>query len=173
MKHNNKDNKNKSNSYLELISDKEKLLLINLLESYYGVKLKDLFKYYFYINRNSNKIFISSVNINDISINRISGIGIYFGSYHDNNRFRLSIEGSKFINPKKNYIEINFKTLQSYLSAENLFIEEVDNMNYDKSSPPFLIVKYNEENIGCISVKNNVLLNYIPKSRKLDYNKLF
>lgn len=165
----------KPNSFFtDKLSSRDKLSLIKKLEDNYGDNLESLKEYNFYINNNSKKVFISKITLGDFEITRFSGIGIYFGTFHDNNRFRLSLEGSKFINSKKNFIKINFNILKSYIAKENLFEDEVDEINIDKENKSaFYIVIYDNENLGCVSFKKGIFLNYIPKSRKLDYNKLF
>ena len=151
---------------------KQKEQLMKKLRCYYGDDLEKLKNFYFYFNPRTEKIFVSKIDLEKISINKITGIGLYFGTFHSNDRFRLSIEGSKFVIPKKNFIEIDFEKLKSYLTGENLFQEEVKIENLEKNCP-FYIVKYKNENIGCVSLKENIFLNYIPKSRRLDFNKLF
>lgn len=145
--------------------------LILKLSSLYGSELEFLKKYNFYIN-NKGKVHISKINLNELNLQRINLVGLYFGTYHDDNRFRLSIEGSKLIKPTKNYIKLNKKALNTYISGENLFKEEVEEINMQDNCP-FLIVQYENENLGCMNLKDNVLLTYLAKTRKLDFNKLF
>ena len=90
---------------------------------------------------------------------------------HDNERLRLSLEGSQLIKPKNNYIKIDQRTLKSYLAGENLFINEINEVN--NNSSPFLIVIYENTNLGCVNIKNDKILNYMPKSRRLCFNKVF
>jgi NOL1/NOP2/fmu family ribosome biogenesis protein len=129
-------------------------------------------KSYYFLIKGRQKVYITNINLKEIDIDRINSTGIYFGTIHDDDRIRLSVEGTTFIKPKKNFIEINKETLKSYLAAENLFLDEVKTINNDETYP-FLIVKYETENLGCVSLKENILLNYVSKSRKLDYNKVF
>lgn len=145
--------------------------LISKLEEWYKCDTSFLNNYYFYI-ASKDKIYISTINLEKIKINRIQGIGIYFGTMHDNKRFRLSIEGSQLIKPQINYVKINKETCKSYLSAENLFKEETEEINWQNNCP-FLIIKYDKYNLGCVSIKGDELLTYMPKSRKLDFNKVF
>ena len=151
-------------------SQKKELIL--KLEIYYGCKLEELQKYNFYINQRNKKVYILSCNLDNLNLQRISGYGLYFGTFHDDDRFRLSIEGSHFVKPQKNFIEINDEKLSSYISGETLFKDEVKKYDHlDRC--PFLIVRHKDESIGCVSPKQNELLNYIPKSRRLHFNKLY
>ncbi|NCC70890.1 hypothetical protein EOM09_04875 [bacterium] len=105
------------------------------------------------------------------NIKRINGLGIYFGTFHDELRFRLSIEGSQLLNVEKNYISIGDRAFKSYVAGENLFLNEIDEIVDNGAN--FLVVKYDNENIACVSRKNDEFLNYVSKSRKLDFNKVF
>lgn len=145
--------------------------LISKLSLYYGCNLEFLKEYHFYVN-NKGKVHISKINLNELEIDRVNSIGLYFGTYHDENRFRLSLEGTKFIKPTKNFIVLNKKSLNTYLSGENLFKEEVEKIDFSDNCP-FLIVQYENENLGCMNIKDNMLLTYMSKTRKLDFNKLF
>lgn len=146
--------------------------LIKTLSENYNCDLEYLKDYTFYIT-SKDKLLISKVDVEEFDLERINSVGLYFGTFHGDNKFRLSLEGSKFVKPTKNYVIIkDEKVLSSYLSAENLFRDEVEMVDCDGSCP-FLIVQYQDENLGCVSNKEKDLLTYMPKSRKLDYNKVF
>ncbi|MEC8220892.1 MAG: hypothetical protein VX028_02365 [Nanoarchaeota archaeon] len=157
--------------------------LLETLSTYYQCETKELNSKYFYTTP-KGKVYICEENIavlenqqnihpNEITFPRINSIGMYFGTYHDEERFRLSIEGSALLDPKANFIELKDENaLKSYISAENITKEEVS--NYDHSNHcPFLIVRYNGNSIGSVSPKEGMFINYVPKSRKLEYSKLF
>jgi ribosome biogenesis protein Nip4 len=146
--------------------------LINILSDAYNCDLEFIRKYYFYVNP-KGKIYISNVDIVNFKIvTRISNFGLYFGTLTDDGKVRLSIEGTSFINPKKNYVKLKKEVLASYLAAENLFEEDIEEKNVDNSYP-FLIVIFEGDNLGCVSKKEKYYINYLSKSRKLDYNKVF
>ena len=153
------------------LNEQKKILLIKNLEKDYGFDTSFLKEFEFYLT-SKNKVMLSKINIDKIKFERINSIGIYFGTYHNETRFRLSLEGSKFIKPTKNYIKINKEILKSYVAAENLFTNEVEMINCEPTAP-FKIVTYENENLGCVSHREKELLTYMPKSRKLDYNKIF
>lgn len=159
-----------------LLKKSEVKILLDKISQYYNCDISNLENYNFYFNEKNDKIYISTYNVEELGLDRVSNHGLYFGSYHDNGRFRLSIEGSKFVIPNKNYVKISPSSLKSYVAGENLFADEVLELNYDENAP-FLVVIYDNgeqfENVGSISVKENFLLNYVPKSRRLDFNKIF
>jgi NOL1/NOP2/fmu family ribosome biogenesis protein len=161
-------------SHLKLIPLKEKKELIEKLSYFYNTNTTNLEQNTFYINEKTSKIYITNTPIEETKLNikRINSLGLYFGTYHDNNRFRLSIEGSRLISPKKNYIILNKKSLKSFIAGENLFKEEVNQINWEDKCP-FLIVKYKNDNLGCANIKETIIINYTPKSRRLNFDKLF
>ena len=165
--------------------------LIEDLSFFYGDNLDFLKKYSFY-KSGADKVQIFNGNLEDLDENRINSLGIYFGTFHNGDRFRLSIEGSKFVKPTQNYVKLNETSFKSYITAENLFKEEVEEIS-KTGDCPFLIVVYGDENLGSVSIKetsqtsrvsegsgivlnknsSNEILTYMPKSRKLDYNRVF
>ena len=155
----------------ELIRKSRVNFLIDSLSKSYDCDLEELRSYNFYTNP-KGKIFISKFRVDELELERVNAVGLYFGTLHDNDRFRLSIEGSKFIKPKKNFIKLNSESLKFYISAENLRKDQFEEVNVDGTSP-FIIVQFEEENMGCVSFKGNEALTYVPKSRKLDLERLF
>jgi NOL1/NOP2/fmu family ribosome biogenesis protein len=169
---------NNFNTFLK-IRDSLKNKLIISLEKNYGCALEDLKSYNFY-KLGNGKIYVSTIDITipiikNLEIRKIVSTGIYFGTILNNKlRFRLSIEGSRLIKPKINFIELDKENLSKYLSAENLFENEIKNISVNKENfSEFLIVKFENVNIGVVSFKEGIFLNYIPKSRKINFNKLF
>lgn len=156
---------------LILLKKSKKEELINKLSIYYGTNLEQLKSYSFYMSEKTRKVHMCKLDT-EIELKRVTNVGLYFGTYHDEDRFRLSIEGSQFIKPTKNFLVLKEENLKSYLATESLFVEEIKEYNWQENAP-FLIVIYNNENIGCINIKEKEILNYIPKSRKLNFNKLF
>ena len=146
--------------------------LLEKIKFLYECSIENLEKYNYYIS-NKGKVHVSLHDVDKLNIDRINSIGLYFGTYHDEERFRLSIEGSQLINPKRNFVELKDEnSLKSFLAAENIFKNELKSFNHEDNCP-FLIVKYKNYFLGSISPKNYLILNYTPKSRKLDYNKVF
>lgn len=147
--------------------------LINNLEHIYGISLKNLYDSHFYVTP-KGKTYISNINLNENEFKKINSIGLYFGTFHDNERFRLSLEGTHIVGlPKYNYILIkDKKTFESYLSGENLFLDEIEKIETFEN-PNFYIVVYKDKTLGSVSVKNKEILSYIPKSRSIDFNKIF
>lgn len=146
--------------------------LIEKLELFYGCNLDSLKNQKFFISEKKKKVYLSNFDFQELDFKRVSGHGLYFGTFHDGNRFRLSIEGTRFITPKKNFVLIDEDNLKSYVTGENLFKDEVKEVSWQDKCP-FLIVRHGDENLGCVNLKDDILISYMPKSRRLDFNKIF
>lgn len=158
-------------TFSKLTKNQKKVIFL-LLEEEYGVPSNFLKKTFLYINA-KGKVHLTTFDIDKEYNQRVNSVGIYFGTFHDERRFRFSLEGSQMFEGQKNFIILkDEKALQSYLAAENLFDEDIKETNITGTCP-FLIVKYKTYNLGCVSKKDTYYLNYLPKSRKLDFNKVF
>lgn len=146
--------------------------LVDKLAFYYSCNLEELKKNSFYFNEKTQKVYLFSGDISDINLERVNSLGLYFGTMHDKDRFRLSIDGSQLIDAKRNFVLLNEDSLKNYISGENLFKNEVEKINWEDNSP-FLIVKYGDDNLGCVNVKGNEILSYVPKSRRLSSSRIF
>jgi len=118
--------------------------------------------YVFLIN-NKNKVFIVNKDIANIDLNkiRINSVGLYIAEF-SNNEIRLSIEGSQLIGPnsKKNIIELNEKEAREWLKGKDLEREtEIEG---------FAIIKHNNDYLGSGKSTKQRILNFIPKTRRLN-----
>lgn len=155
------------------LKSSEKKELLNKISNFYNEDIEELKQYNFYIN-NKGKINISNINIDELDIDlvRLNAVGLYFGTMHDGDRFRPSFEGSRIIKPTKNMLKLNEKSINSYITGENLFLDEIEKVNTDDKCP-FYIIEYESNFLGSVSIKDDFVINYISKGRKLDYNKMF
>ena len=96
---------------------------------------------------------VSKLNLDKL---RINSLGVYFGVFENN--FRLSIEGSQLIGDKitKSIIELEDPT--KWLEGNNV---NADGENGLK------IVKSGKDYLGTGQLKDGVLINYIPKERRI------
>ena len=159
------------------LNESKKNKILKNLEKNYKCDILELKKYNFYIQK-SFKVFISKIDLNlinleNLNLRKIVNIGLYFGRVLDDKfeRFRLSIYGTQMIIPKNNYIVLDRKFFEKYLARENLFESEIKQIKKDDFCE-FLIVSYDKKNYGVVSKKQEMYLNYIPKERKIEYNKL-
>ena len=94
----------------------------------------------------------------------VEGAGIYFGSF-EKQGIRLSIEGTQLLKNqiKKNIFELNSKQLEKWMLGEDLQIKT--------GSKEFLVMKYEDNLLGCGKASSEKIGNFIPKSRRLKYKE--
>ena len=145
---------------LRVLERKNKKNFLELLKKQFG--FEDKLDYTFLIN-NKNKIFIVNKDIANINLDkiRINSIGLYIAEFR-NNEVRLSIEGSQLIGPKskKNIIELNEKQAREWLKGNDL--------EKETKAEGFVILKHNNDYLGSGKVKENTILNFVPKTRRLN-----
>lgn len=135
--------------------------IISLIEKQFGCT-PNLDNYAFLIS-DKEKIYIVNKNIEKIPFDnlRINSIGIYFCEVK-NNEIRFSIEGSQMIGKyaKINVIDINSDQAKEWLSGKNLDTDQEDIKG-------FVIIKSGKDFLGCGKIKNNEIMNYVPKIRRM------
>ncbi|MAG72174.1 MAG: hypothetical protein CL471_18070 [Acidobacteria bacterium] len=143
---------------LKILNNKEIKEIYSLIEKQWGAKLK---LDYAFLQNTKNRVFIINKDISKIDTSklRINSIGMYF--CETRNGIRLSIEGSQIIGPKatKNVLEINENQAKQWLKGEDLEIKE----NYSG----FVILKHKNYFLGCGKFKENKILNYVGKERRV------
>lgn len=160
-----------NNFHYLLIDESYKILLIETISNIYEVNLDHLLDYYFYIN-NKGKVYISKIDVDSLKIKRVNGVGLYFGTINDNGIFRPSIEGSDIIKPNSNYAILKEERINSYLAGESLFLEDVELFKGDVNCVYYILV-WNDYYLGAISLGDKEIFNYVPKSRRVVFNKMF
>lgn len=142
----------------KILNKKESLRLLERIKEQFGVK--ELKLDYGFI-QNKDKIYLISKDINKINYKelRINDIGLYFCSI-EKNGIRLSIEGSQLIGNKatKNVVEIFDEELKYWFNGENLV---------RKNLSGFVLIKNKNDFLGCGYAKEGMIINYIPKERRV------
>ena len=154
---------------LRILNSKETKEILSVLESQYGADYSVLLKSYVLLMNKDNKIFIVNKEFGmlDTSKVRINSLGMYIGELH-NNQVRLSIEGTQLLgkDAKKNVFEISKEHERTWLRGKDI---EVVHENTG-----FLIMrcknddgKDSEDFLGAGKVKNNRLMNFVSKNRRI------
>lgn len=136
--------------------------ILKQIGEYYDCDAKFLIdKYSFFISE-KNKVYIIDNKIKDIPLDnvRINSLGLYFCELNHND-IRFSIEGSQIIGKiaKKNILELDDKTARLWLKGQDIPSE--------KQFDSFVIIKNNNDFMGCGKYKEGNILNYIPKIRRI------
>jgi NOL1/NOP2/fmu family ribosome biogenesis protein len=142
---------------LKILNSKEIKQIMNMLKEQYGFNEKPD---YVFLKSSKEKIYIINRNMANIDLTklRIDSMGLYFGGFQKDG-FRLSIEGSQIIGKKakKGIINLDDKQKTQWLKGEDITYE----------GEGYVIVKNKQDILGSGKIKDNKLLNYIPKARKL------
>ena len=91
----------------------------------------------------------------------IHSIGFYFANY-DRGILRLSFDATQVFSReiKKNIIEISKEQADRWMLGESIQIDEPLKENQ------VVVIKYKNDFLGCGIVKNNRILNHVPKDRR-------
>ncbi|MBU0536106.1 MAG: hypothetical protein KKE20_04020 [Nanoarchaeota archaeon] len=146
---------------LKILNTREKKEILKSIHDQWGCEfrtdlvflLSSKFKLYL-MNRDLGRI--------DETKLRIDKMGLYFCEIMKNKELRLSIEGSQIIGPiaKKNVLEISDGETKVWFHGNNLIRKEIE-------CSGFVIIKNNDDYIGCGRFKEGEILNYTPKTRRI------
>jgi NOL1/NOP2/fmu family ribosome biogenesis protein len=123
-------------------------------------------KEYVYVQNAKNKVFLITQNLTkiDFSALRTDRFGLYVGEA-GKTHFRLSLEGSALLasiaNKEKveltNVVDITSEEMEQYFKGN-----DISKSNLPKTS--LVLLRYNKEVFGCAAIKNDVILNFLPKT---------
>ena len=144
---------------LKILNKKEVKNIFSIIKKQFDA---DVDLDYVFLMNNKNKLYIVNKEAFNMDLDklRINSFGLYFGELRDN-ELRLSMEGSQLIGAKakKNVLELGDKESREWLKG------------YDSSlklkERGFVIIKHNNDFLGCGKVVQNKVLNYVPKTRRL------
>ena len=142
---------------LKPISSRDKKNLFELLKNQFGFSGK--LDYNFFTN-DKKRIFLFNKNLEiNFSKIRINSLGLYFANTEK--EIRLTIEGSQIIGPysKKNILKLNDKDLESWIYGNDIKTKEV--------FEGFILIKNNDDFYGTGKYKDGIILNFLPKERRL------
>ncbi len=142
---------------INFLNKKEVKKLLNKIKGHYGIKELNL-EYEFLVNK--EKVYIISKGIKNLDLGKlnINSFGLYFCKADEP---RLSIEGSQLIGnfATKNIVELSDNEIEKWIHGEG--IEISSDLN------GFVIIRHKNDYYGCGKMKNNRLLNYVPKDRRI------
>jgi len=149
-------------NYLKIFNSNEKQEIINKLKKQFGIKdVKGIF-----VQRGVERLFLFQGDFTQKQIQElertipIERVGVYFGK-EINNDIRLSIEGVHILKNQitKNIFELNKEQAELWMKGNELEIQT--------GKRGFLVMKYNEDFLGCGKASELKIGNFIPKSRRL------
>ena len=144
---------------LKILNKKQTKEILNLIKKQFGADIK---LDYAFLKNEKGKVYLINKDISKIYIDKIkiNSLGLYFAEIR-NNEIRLSIEGSQIIGPKatKNIIEMNEQQVKEWMQGNYLEVKS----NYNG----FLIIKHNDDFLGCGKYRDGKLFNFVSKARRI------
>ena len=147
----------------KVMNSKETKQLLATISEQFGYDGK--LDFVFLLHEKKLKVSVFSRDLAGLDLDglRVDTMGSYFGAWFKE-RFRLSIEGTQLIGPActRNVVEITKQEMQRWLLGEDLPLAR---------QPPgteqgaFVILKCDDDYLGCGKLTETSILNYIPKSR--------
>lgn len=145
---------------LKILNKKQTKEILNLIKKQFNAEFKSDFAF---LKNEKGKIYLINKDISKINLEklRINSLGLYFAETR-NNEIRLSIEGSQLIGPsaKKNILELDEKQVKEWMQGNDLEIKG----NYKG----FLLIKHNNDFLGCGKARDGKLFNYVGKARRIN-----
>lgn len=147
---------------MNFLNTREKKKLLEQLSKQFGIRNLKL-DYIFF--KTKDKIYILSNDYKNLDDNtlRINSLGLYFARIHPEG-IRLSIEGSQLIGKlsTQNIIELNKTQIKEWVQGFNIKI--------NKEGNSFVLIKHNNDFFGCGKLKDNKVINHVPKPRRIKKN---
>ena len=157
---------------LKILNTKERKQVLKLIGQQWGDISKDVFSDLAFLLSPKNKIYVVNKDfaLIDEKKLRVNSLGLYFGEIMKE-EIRLSIEGSQLIGPyaKKNIVELNEEETKEWIKGEDLKKEDI------KGVSGFVLIKsknkktgkYDFIGTGKFKEKENKILNFVPKVRRI------
>ena len=146
---------------LKILNSKEIKEILALIEKQWGAKPN---LDYGFLQNQKNRVFIISKDISKIDVSKLklNSVGMYFCEIHKHG-LRLSIEGSQIVGPiaTKNAVEISDEEAKKWFNGED-FKKDC------KDCSGFVILRHNSNFIGNGKYSNGNILNYLPKTRRIN-----
>lgn len=141
------------------LNTREAKKIKEMLFNQWGVELEGD---YFLIRTEQDRIYLINKDISVLDFNkiRLDSIGLYFGRIAVDG-LRVTVEGSQMIGKyaKKNICEINKEQLIQWFRGEDL--------NVEQEFSGHVIIKYNNDYVGCGKYRDHKVLNFLSKNRRL------
>ncbi|MCP3682833.1 MAG: hypothetical protein GY861_09105 [bacterium] len=145
---------------IKILNTKEVKEIRKMIKDQWDAEFKED---YVFLQSTNDHIFIISRDVSQIDFEKIrmNSMGLYIAELK-NDELRLNIEGSQLIGPlaKKNVVEVSDEEAKLWLAGKDLSTK--------LSEAAFVILKNKNVFIGCGRVKENKILNFISKARRVN-----
>ena len=146
---------------LDILNTRDKKKILKLLKEQYGFEGE---LNYAFFRGGKGKIFLLSkefANFDEKKV-KIASLGMYFAQTK-NDTLRLSLEGTQLIGSEcsKNIVDIPKEKQKEWMYGINI------DHNETKEYTGYPIVRCGNDFMGCTSLKEKELINFIPKGRRI------
>ena len=163
-------------SHWKVLNSKEVRNILAMIRQQWGSDLSGLSTNCGFLEGKDGDIFLISRDVEKLDLQqlRINSLGLYFGQLR-NNELRLSIEGSQIIGTAatRNIVELADSEFRQWLRGDDLE-KQLDNCSDKDTAAPlstlgnkYVIIKHNNDFIGCGKLKEGKILNFVPKARRV------
>ncbi len=144
---------------LKIIPRKELKELKSHIKDQWGA---DIDLDYVFLKNKDEDIFVAARDLFEVDFSelRTDSFGLYFGQLKKG-ELRLSMEGAQMVGPfaKKNVVELSFSEVREFFHGTDI--------NKEKSGDGYVILRHENDFVGCSRFKDNKLLNFTPKVRRI------
>jgi len=141
---------------LKILNTRQRKEIYKFLEKQFGYegKIDAVF-----LESPKGKIYLLSKDYEYLELKglRVNNKGMYFVK-REAGGFRLSIEGTQVIKPKKNIIDLTKEETHMWMMGEDIPKE---------GSVGYVIVRYKKDILGCTIQKDDNIRNMVAKERRL------
>ena len=149
---------------IEILSKQESEKILNKLNSQFGIK--EIPGILLRIGKERIFLFQGELEVREIKqiekITFIERTGIYIGKiFEPTGEMRLSIEGTQIFKKQisKNILELNDSQAEQWMQGEEIPLST----DYRE----IIIIKYQDDFLGCGKASENKIGNFVPKNRRL------
>src|SRR3989344_563793 len=146
---------------MKFLNNREAKKVLKAIEEHWSCDLAGLLKEYAFLITDKEKLYMFRRSAFDVQVQSPAKvIGMYVASLRDAH-VRLSIEGAQLIAKfaSKNIVDIDEKQTGAWIRGQDLV------MAGDERG--FRIVRSGPDVLGCGYLKEEILLNYVPKVRRI------
>jgi len=146
---------------MKILNSSERKKILNKLNEQFGIKNLP-YKILQFV-KEKLRIYSGNINNNQLKILdkvlHIETIGLYFGKL-DDSEIRLTIDGVKLLKNEisKNIVELDNSQFREWMGGLMISLF---------SEPGYKIIKFKEDFLGCGKSNGKMILNSIPKERRI------
>ncbi|MFW5746147.1 MAG: methyltransferase RsmF C-terminal domain-like protein [Nanoarchaeota archaeon] len=146
--------------YLTPLNSKSVKTVSQKIEERWGTTFSR--EYVWYMHTKEKDIYLINSDIRAIPYEtlNVNNMGLYVANLDNHDTVRLSIEGSQILGPDatRNIIELDERQVAKWMRGHDIEYCHEDG---------YVIVRSGHDYMGCGRIKDNILLNFVPKGRRI------